>query len=46
MDNTLLMCAGAFAMGMRIIGDLTSVFAGVAEQAASYIGCVLGSLLS
>ncbi|MGZ8901289.1 MAG: polymorphic toxin-type HINT domain-containing protein, partial [Limisphaerales bacterium] len=45
-DNTLLMCAGAVAMGMRIFGDLTGVLSSVAEQAASYIGCVLGSLLS
>jgi len=42
----LLLCAGAFAMGMKIFGDVTSVLAGVAEQAASYVGCVLGSLLS
>src|SRR6185436_395646 len=45
-DNTLLMCAGAVAMGLRIIGDVTSVLSSVAEQAASYIGCVIGSLLS
>src|SRR6185503_8771400 len=45
-DNTLLMCAGAFAMGMKIFGDVTSVLSSVAEQAASYVGCVLGSLLS
>ena len=44
-DNTLLMCAGAFAMGMKIFGDVTSVLSSVAEQAASYVGCVLGSLL-
>jgi large repetitive protein len=45
-DNTLLMCAGAVAMGMKIFGDVTSVLSSVAEQAASYIGCVIGSLLS
>jgi hypothetical protein len=45
-DNTLLMCAGAVAMGMKIFGDVTGVLASVAEQAASYIGCVIGSLLS
>ena len=39
------MCAGAFAMGMKIFGDVTSVLSSVAEQAASYVGCVLGSLL-
>jgi hypothetical protein len=45
-DNTLLMCAGAVAMGMKIFGDVTSVLSSVAEQAAGYIGCVLGSLLA
>jgi hypothetical protein len=45
-DNTLLMCAGAVAMGMKIFGDVTSVLSSVAEQAAGYIGCVIGSLLS
>jgi len=45
-DNTLLLLAGAVAMTMRIVGDLTSVLASIPEQIASYVGCVLGSLLS
>jgi hypothetical protein len=45
-DNSLLEIAGGIALGMKIFSDLTGMFASVAEQVASYIGCVIGSLLS
>jgi len=45
-DNTLIMLAGAVAMTMKIVQDLTSVLASIPEQIASYIGCVIGSLLA
>lgn len=45
-DNTALMIAGAVALTMKIVQDVTGVFASVGEQVASYIGCVIGSLLA
>src|SRR5207247_1479476 len=45
-DNTLLAIAGGVALGMKIFQDVTGIFASVAEQVASYIGCVIGTLLS
>jgi methionine-rich copper-binding protein CopC len=45
-DNTLLAIAGAVAMTMKIYQDVTSVLASIPEQIASYIGCLIGSLLS
>jgi hypothetical protein len=33
-------------MTMKIIGDITSVLASIPEQIASYVGCIIGSLLA
>jgi hypothetical protein len=45
-DNTLLAIAGGVAIGMKLYQDITGLFASIPEQIASYIGCVIGSLLA
>jgi hypothetical protein len=44
-DNSLIILAGGVALGMKLFQDLSSLVAGVAEQVANYIGCVIGTLL-
>ncbi|HWQ92249.1 MAG TPA: polymorphic toxin-type HINT domain-containing protein [Clostridia bacterium] len=45
-DNSALVIAGGVALGMKLFQDLSGLVAGVSEQIANYIGCVIGTLLS